>query len=157
MIHQNGVAEIRFKRSIGRGGFTLIELLVVVAIIGILAAIAMPRLFNALCVAKRGNIDATIGSINSALSMYFSENKLYPVATDVGVSTINSISTYLEVPQTPWGKEYIYCGDTDYYTLCAGVAGGAGCDEKSGDEYRYFSSAGGKILESATAPLAGCE
>lgn len=156
-IGVQGVADITKRRQIQGGGFTLIELLVVVAIIGILAAIAMPRLFNAMCVAKRGNIDASFGSINSALSMYFSENKLYPVGTDISVADIETISNYLEVPQTPWGKDYIYRGNTDYYTICAGVSMAQGCDEKTGDEYRYYSSAEGRILESATAPLTGCE
>ena len=60
-------------------GFTLIELLIVVAIIGILAAIAVPNFLNAQERAKVSRAQADIRTIVSALEMYRIDNNNYPL------------------------------------------------------------------------------
>ena len=62
-----------------RNAFTLIELLIVVAIIGILAAIAVPNFMNAQERAKVSRAQADIHSIVSALEMYRIDNNIYPL------------------------------------------------------------------------------
>ena len=57
-----------------RRAFTLIELLIVVAIIGILAAIAVPNFLNAQVRAKIGRVYADLRSIQTALEMYTIDN-----------------------------------------------------------------------------------
>lgn len=66
------------KRTTTDGGFTLIELLIVVAIIGILAAIAIPQ-FSAYR-AKAYNSAATsdLKNAKTSLEAYFMEHQLYP-------------------------------------------------------------------------------
>ncbi|HPO10591.1 MAG TPA: prepilin-type N-terminal cleavage/methylation domain-containing protein, partial [bacterium] len=59
-------------------GFTLIELLIVVAIIGILAAIAVPNFINAQTKAKLSRVYGDLKSLSSALEMYRLDNNTYP-------------------------------------------------------------------------------
>ena len=63
------------KRSKGyaRLGFTLIELMIVVAIIGILAAIAIPKFSNLIRKSSEGATKGTLGAIRSALSIYYGD------------------------------------------------------------------------------------
>lgn len=60
-------------------GFTLIELLIVVAIIGILAAIAVPNFLNAQVRAKVARVRGDVRALSSALEMYRLDNNNYPI------------------------------------------------------------------------------
>ncbi len=61
-------------------GFTLIELLIVVAIIGILAAIAIPNYMSYTKRAKMGEVVHAMGAIKNAVVVYYSENPTLPTA-----------------------------------------------------------------------------
>ena len=68
------------KRLSNRKGFTLVELLVVVAIIGVLAAIAIPRFTDATAAANGAKIQADLRTIDSAIMIYYAANNAYPSA-----------------------------------------------------------------------------
>jgi type II secretion system protein G len=72
-------------------GFTLIELLIVVAIIGIIAAIAIPNLLNAIDRGKQKRTMADMRSIGTSVEAYAVDNNIYPTAAD-----INALETQLE-------------------------------------------------------------
>ncbi len=59
-------------------GFTLIELLIVVAIIGILAAIAVPNFLNAQVRAKVARAESEMRSLQNSLESFFIDNNSYP-------------------------------------------------------------------------------
>ena len=65
-----------------RKGFTLIELLIVVAIIGILAAIAVPNFLNAQVRAKIAKAESEMRSLNEAYLMYKLDNSGWPPHAD---------------------------------------------------------------------------
>ena len=72
-------------------GFTLIELLIVVAIIGIIAAIAIPNLLNAIQRGKQKRTMSDLRSIGTAVESYQVDNGYIPSATTGTVaSTINT-------------------------------------------------------------------
>ncbi len=64
-------------------GFTLIELLIVVAIIGILAAIAVPNFLNAQIRAKVSRAQAEEREVATALEEFFVDNSSYPPLTNL--------------------------------------------------------------------------
>ena len=62
-------------------GFTLIELMIVVAIIGILAAIAIPNFMNYQCKAKQSEAKSTLGALRTAEEAYYAEYSTYADTT----------------------------------------------------------------------------
>ena len=60
-------------RTDGRTGFTLVELMVVVAIVGILAAIAIPKFASLMRKSNEGACKGNLGAIRSALSIYYGD------------------------------------------------------------------------------------
>jgi type II secretion system protein G len=73
-IPQGGTMRIRLNKK----GFTLIELLIVVAIIGIIAAIAIPNLLNAIQRGKQKRTMADMRAIGTAVEAYAVDNNRYP-------------------------------------------------------------------------------
>ena len=89
-----------------QGGFTLIELLVVMVIIGLLAALVVPKFFGHVDKAMQQDAQAQIELLGQALDLYRLEKHKYP-STDEG---LKAIASYLkkEVPKDPWGSTYVY-------------------------------------------------
>ena len=76
-----------------RKGFTLIELLIVVVIIGILAAIAIPKFAATKDKAKLASVKSDLRNLMTAEESYFSDNSTYTstLATNIyAVSTGNA-------------------------------------------------------------------
>jgi prepilin-type N-terminal cleavage/methylation domain-containing protein len=67
-----------------RTGFTLIELMIVVAIIGILAAIAVPRFADLINKSRESTVKGSLGALRSAISIYYSDTEgIFPTAASL--------------------------------------------------------------------------
>ena len=110
-------------------GFTLIELLIVVAIIGIIAAIAIPNLLNAIDRGKQKRTMADLRSIGTACESYEIDNNFYPVAPDV--ATLGGIVSPIYIRTMPaadgWKHGFGVTSTTVEYTVCSGGKDGGAC------------------------------
>jgi general secretion pathway protein G len=126
-------------------GFTLIEIMVVVVILGILAAVVVPRIMDRPDQARMVKAKQDIRMLESQLNMYKLDNFYYP-STQQGLDALvtkpagdpeprnyRSGGYIAKLPKDPWGQPYQYLqpgtksGDFDLFSLGAdGRPGGEG-------------------------------
>jgi len=100
-------------------GFTLIELLIVVAIIGIIAAIAIPNLLNAIDRGKQKRTMADMRSIGTAVEAYAVDNNVYPVAASAAVLAPLVSPIYIKtMPLVDgWNTTFVVASVATEYTI----------------------------------------
>lgn len=105
-------------------GFTLIELLIVVAIIGIIAAIAIPNLLNAIDRGKQKRTMADMRSIGTSIEAYAIDNSRYPTGmANVAASGITAHISPVYIRTVPttdgWSNAWDIDSDTNgtVYTI----------------------------------------
>ena len=140
-------------KSRSQQGFTLIEVMVVVVIMGILAAIVVPKIMSRPDQAKVVKAKQDVLAIQSALDLYKLDNGFYP-STDQGLKALVSKPSsppvpmnwkpggYLkQVPMDPWNHPYHYLnpgvhnqGGVDVFTYGANnQQGGTGVNATVGN------------------------
>lgn len=132
-------------------GFTLIEVMVVVVILGILAAVVVPRIMDRPDEARLVKARNDIRALQTQLNLYRLDNFVYP-STDQGLEALVQrpggqpeapnwrSGGYLDrLPRDPWGRPYQYLhpgqhGEFDVYSLGAdGRPGGEGINAEIGN------------------------
>lgn len=132
-------------------GFTLIEVMVVIVILGVLAALVVPKVMGRPDEARVAAARQDIASLMQALKLYRLDNRRYP-STEQGLQSLVSkpgsppvpenwkAGGYVErLPLDPWGKPYQFLnpglrGEIDVFSFGAdGVAGGEGLDADIGN------------------------
>lgn len=132
-------------------GFTLIEILVVIVILGILAAMIVPKIMTRPDEARVVAARQDIASLMQALKIYRLDNRRYPT-TEQGLQALVSRPAQAPVPDNwkgggyverlpldPWGKPYQYLnpglhGEIDVFSYGGdGAPGGEGFDADIGN------------------------
>lgn len=129
-------------------GFTLVEVLVVVVILGVLAAVVVPRVMGRPDDARAVRATQDVAAIVSALNMYRLDNYAYPSSEQGLMALVTKpmdaqgwrAGGYLaNLPTDPWNHEYQYLnpgqhGEIDVWTLGAdGKPGGEGINGDVGN------------------------
>lgn len=145
-----GVQKFSMNRQLKsiNSGFTLIEVMVVVVILGILAAIVVPRIMDRPDEARIIKAKQDIRVLQSALDLYKLDNYRYP-STEQGLEALVQKPAgdpepprwkqggYIDrLPKDPWGQEYQYLSPgqrspVEIYSL--GADGQPGGDETNAD------------------------
>lgn len=112
--------ELNIQSKRRAAGFTLIEVMVVIVILGILAAVVVPRVMDNPDKARVTKAKNDIRAMESALDLYKLDNFNYP-STDQGLEALVSEPSgspepknwksggYMKrLPADPWGNEYQY-------------------------------------------------
>ena len=140
----------RFEQRPNACGFTLVEILVVIVILGILAALVVPRVLERPDEARVIAAKNDVAAILQALKLYRLDNGRYPTS-EQGLAALVTRPTsvplppnwkpngYLErLPKDPWGNPYQYLnpglrGEIDVFSFGAdGAPGGTGVDADVG-------------------------
>jgi len=90
----------------GSKGFSLLELLVVIAILGIIAAIALPRYFEAVDDAKKNAHRANIAIIQTSLEYYRNKTGSYPADAAAFNAFLQDTTYFAERPRCPYNDKY---------------------------------------------------
>ena len=97
-------------------GFTLIELVVVIVILGILAAVAIPKYVDLSTSAEEAACKANRGTIKSACSLYYAQQAATGSPAFPTAYTTTSLYADGTVPSCPGDGEYTYSATTGSVT-----------------------------------------
>jgi prepilin-type N-terminal cleavage/methylation domain-containing protein len=96
--------EYRAKRTQNRAGFTLLELMIAVAIVGVLAAIAIPLLTSYQLRSKSAEAKTNLGGIRVLEETYYSEKQTYRSANAEPAAIPGTVATLFDAAGSDFGE-----------------------------------------------------
>jgi general secretion pathway protein G len=101
-------------------GYTLVELLVVVALIGLIVAIAVPNLMNAINRARQKRTMADMRALCEGIEMYHVDVNYFPIYEKVAASALeHDLRIYMKKynARDGWNQPFLYVANGDNYTV----------------------------------------
>lgn len=114
---------IRTRR---RDGFSLVELVVVILIVGILAAVAAPRMFDTAGDARQNGTRQSLGVLRDAVELYKAQNGSYPGAASLATNLRPFLKGPFPAVQIGANQNANVADATGQSPIVTPVAGGAG-------------------------------
>lgn len=116
-------------------GFTLIELVMIIVILGILAAVAIPKYQDLSGEAKEAAARGALGALRSAVTIYYANHAVTDSAHWPPIDSVRYAIMAQDVPKNP------YCADADHPdSVIAGVTKGTLVGTDCG--WAYLASTG---------------
>ncbi len=145
----NSLTQKKLRKKQKRQGFTLIEVIIVVIILGLIAALIVPRMFKKVEKSKRQLTKTQIVMIEGSIKFFKMDTGRYPT-TQEGLKVLlenpgnvpNWDGPYLEkgIPKDPWGRDYVYTYPGKNYTfelISLGADGQPGGEDENKDVTNY--------------------
>ena len=116
-----------------QAGFTLIELVIIIVVLGILAAVAIPRYAEMVGEARESACKGALGGLRSAISIYYANEALRTGAADwPPMDSIRTVGVVMEqsIPKNPYQSD-----DSAPDSIVTGVTKGTTVGARGGWAY----------------------
>lgn len=144
------------KTSNGAAGFTLVELVVVIIVLGILAAVAVPKFVDFTADAKDSALKGSLGGVRSAIANYYAYSGTpsgggvasFPTLTQLTTAGVVMAQAIPDNPYSTGGtKNAVVAGTTMGTPVTSGTTGGWCYKATTGEFWADTASGAGEASE----------
>lgn len=130
------------QTNVARKGFTLVELVVVILVLGIIAAIAAPKMFDTAGDARTNSAIQSLGILRNAIELHRAQNGAFPGEAGTAADFISDMDSFLQGGPFPKNPLTAAAGDRTVAVQTTGTALVVG----GGQDWKYDNVTGEFII-----------